>query len=87
MSTEKKPESPVVELVAASTHPPKINLHDASAIRREMAAVYREMRSGQIETADGTKLAYVLTQLSKMYELQVIEERLSALEESNENEH
>lgn len=83
MSTKKTHEQPIVELIPAPTRTPKINLHDAAAIRREMAQVYRDMRSGKLEAADGTKLAYVLTQLGKMYELQVVEERIQALEEAN----
>ena len=34
----------------------------------EMARVYRDMRAGRIDTADGTKLAYVLAQLGKLIE-------------------
>ena len=61
MSTKQTTDKPVVELVASPTHTPKINLHDAAHIRREMAAIYRDMRAGKIETQDGTRLAYVLT--------------------------
>lgn len=86
MSGKQKPEQPIVELVPAPAHLPKIDLRNASAIRREMAAIYRAMRSGEIETADGTKFCYVLVQLSKLYEMQVIEERLQALEEAATNE-
>lgn len=82
MSGKQTTEQAVVELVPAPAHLPKIDLRNAGAIRREMAAVYREMRGGNIETADGTKLAYVLTQIGKMYELEVIESRLNALEEA-----
>lgn len=62
--------------------PPKIDLRNAHAIRREMANVYRDMRCGNIATADGTKLAYVLEHLRKAYETAVIEERLVKLEKS-----
>ena len=60
--------------------PLKINLHDAHAIRREMASVYRDMRAGHIETSDGTKLAYVLSMMIKAYEAAVLEERLERME-------
>lgn len=82
MSGKQKPEQPIVELVPAPTHAPKIDLRNAGAIRREMGQVYRAMRSGEIETSDGTKLAYVLTQLGKMYEMEVLESRLNALEQA-----
>ena len=60
--------------------PPKINLHDASAIRREIASVYRDMRAGRIETADGTKLVYVLDVLRKANESELLASRLEILE-------
>lgn len=59
---------------------PKIDLNNATAIRRELAAVYRDMRAGRIESQEGTRLAYVLNMLRQAYETQVIEDRLTALE-------
>lgn len=66
------------ELVAAT--PTKIDLRNAHAIRRELANVYRDMRCGNIDTADGTKLAYVLDMVRKSYETAVLEERLEQIE-------
>ena len=60
--------------------PAKIDLRDAHAIRRELAAVYRDMRSGTIETQEGTRLAYVLDMIRKAYETSVIQERLELME-------
>jgi len=60
--------------------PGKIDLRDAHAIRRELAAVYRDMRKGAIEPQDGTRLAYVLDMLRKTYETAVLQERLEILE-------
>ena len=60
--------------------PPKIDLRDAQAIRRELARVYRDMRSGRIDTSDGTKLAYVLDMIRKAYETGILEERITQLE-------
>jgi hypothetical protein len=59
---------------------PKIDLHDARAIKRELASVYRDMRAGRIETQDGTRLAYVLDMIRKAYETSVLQERLEILE-------
>ena len=55
---------------------------DASVdvIRKEMAAVYRDMRAGRIDCNDGTRLAYVLDLLRKTHETNVMKERLGALE-------
>ena len=55
---------------------PKIDLRDSHAIRRELAAVYRDMRTRKIETTDGCKLAYVLDLIRKSYETGVLQERL-----------
>jgi hypothetical protein len=49
----------------ALTRSPKIELRSASAIRREMASVYRDMRTGRIEAQHGTRLVYVLEVLRK----------------------
>lgn len=59
---------------------PKIDLHDAHAIRRELASVYRDMRAGRIETQDGTRLAYVLDMVRKGYETSVLQDRLEIME-------
>ena len=58
----------------------KIDLHDSHAIRRELSAVYRDMRNNKIEISDGTKLAYTLNILLKAYETCVIENKLEAIQ-------
>jgi len=60
--------------------PPKIDLRDASAIRRELGSVYRDMRAKRIDPADGTKLAYVLDAIRKAYDSEVLQARLEILE-------
>lgn len=60
--------------------PPTIHLKTADDVRLEMAKVYRDMRQGRIDMADGTKLAYVLGQLNKAIETGIIEVRMEALE-------
>ncbi len=60
--------------------PSKINLHDAHAIRRELASVYRDMRSGKIEAQDGTRLAYVLNMMRQAYETGVLQDKLETIE-------
>lgn len=61
--------------------PPPINLHDIEAVRREMARVYRGMKTGMIETQDGTRLVYVLVQVAKLHEAVDLLRRLNKLEE------
>lgn len=60
---------------------PPVNLHDIEAVRREMARVYRAMKSRQIDTQDGTRLVYVLTQIAKLHESADLVRRLDRLEE------
>lgn len=62
----------------------KIDLATVDDVRLEMARTYREMKSGSIETSDGTKLVYVLCQIAKMIELYDIENRLTVLEKDHE---
>jgi hypothetical protein len=60
--------------------PSRIDLKTIDDVRVEMARVYRDMRAGRIDTADGTKLAYVLAQIGKLIESGELEKRMEALE-------
>ncbi len=62
------------------TRPKKVDLKSINDVRLEMANVYRQMKSGEIETSDGTKLVYVLGQIGKMIEVHEIEKRIELLE-------
>jgi len=57
----------------------KIDLHDSHAIRRELASVYRDMRSGKVEMADGTKLGFMLNLLLKAYETCELKKQLDEI--------
>ena len=63
---------------------PKIDLRDAHAIRRELGSVYRAMRSGQIQTQDGTRLAYVLDLLRRAVETSDLQDRIASIEKQFE---
>lgn len=86
MSGKKTAENLVVQVIPAPPHPPKIDLHNSSAIRREMASVYRDMRSGSLPAADGTKLVYVLSQLGEALERDLLEKRIEELEKQNDDD-
>lgn len=58
----------------------KIDLHDSHAIRRELGAVYRDMRGGKLEMQDGTKLGYMLNLLLKAYETCDLEKKLDSIQ-------
>jgi hypothetical protein len=68
----------------APTPPAKIDLHDARAIRRELASVYRDARAGIIEVQDATRLGYLLDLLRKAYETDVLQSRLELVERTLE---
>lgn len=63
--------------------PPKlkrVKLGNIKAIRAELAAVYRAVRRGEMDTGTGTRLTYILTQLANLTMDSQIEERLNELE-------
>lgn len=68
--------APKVEVLPA----PRLNLHDLESVRREMAKVYRDMRTNVIDTQDGTRLVYVLGEIRKMFEVIELERRITELE-------
>ena len=60
--------------------PPRLNLSTSEDVRREMAKVYREARTRQIEPSEATKLVFILTQILKAHEQFVLEQRIAELE-------
>ena len=80
ISDDKQPETIDGKSGKLLPTPSRIDLKTIDDVRLEMARVYREMKSGIIETADGTKLAYVLAQIGKLIETHEIEKRIEALE-------
>ena len=60
--------------------PPKIKLNEIEDVRREMATIYRMARAGKMDVTDVGKLAYVLSGIGKLIEMEQIERRISALE-------
>lgn len=65
----------------------RLPLKSVEDVRREMARVYRDMRSNRLDRADGCKLAYVLSSLGKLIELSDLERRISILEGRDPNEN
>ena len=68
-----------VEVLEAPT--PRLNLSTSEDVRREMARVYREARSRQIEPSEATKLVFILTQILRAHEQVVLEGRITQLEQ------
>ncbi len=57
----------------------KIDLHNLTAIRREMNSVYRDARNGIIEDAQGSRFIYMLNAIAKVYESEVLEADLKEI--------
>lgn len=82
ISDDNLPEVIEAKRETVTPTPCRIDLKTIDDIRLEMARVYREMRSNQIEAQQGTKLVYVLSAIGKLIELHEIEKRITALEEN-----
>ena len=59
----------------------RYNLATLEGLRREMCAIYRRTRDGKIDTPDGSRLVFMLSQIGKVLELVEIEKRLARLED------
>ena len=60
---------------------PQLKLASLEDCRREMARVYRDARTGMTDTANASRLVYMLTSIAKMIEIGQLEQRLTILEE------
>ena len=60
---------------------PQLKLATIEDCRREMARVYRDARTGMTDTANASRLVYMLTSIAKMIEIGQLEQRLTILEE------
>jgi hypothetical protein len=58
----------------------KIDLHDAHAIRREMARVYRDAREGRLATQEATRFIYILDSIRKAYECSQLQQQIESIE-------
>ena len=61
--------------------PRRIDLSTLKDVRLELAAVYRKMDSGEIESQDGTRRAYVLKTIHDVIVSAELERRIDELEE------
>jgi len=63
----------------------RAKLDSLGDVKREMAKVYREARSGLLDVADSTKLVWVLQAVGKVIESSDLEKRIEILEGKNDN--
>jgi hypothetical protein len=57
-----------------------IDLATLTDVRREMSRIYRDMHNRRIDTQDGTRMTYALSQIAKLIELADMQPRLEAIE-------
>ena len=82
---KKATDCPVVHegQLLRSVPTPQLKLATIEDVRREMARVYREARTGLSDTANSSRLVYMLTSIAKMIEIGQLEQRITILEENN----
>lgn len=59
----------------------KAQLNSLQGVRTEMARVYRDAESGKRDSAEASKLVYILSQIGRVLEVVEIETRLRLLED------
>lgn len=62
----------------------KAQLNCLEGVRREMARVYRDAEEGRRDSAEASKLVYILAQIGRVLEVVEIETRLKALESASD---
>jgi len=65
---------------AIAPTPRRFRLNSLNGVQREMQAVYRLVRTGQMESSEGSKLVYMLAQLGKVTLDSCLEDRVKELE-------
>jgi hypothetical protein len=87
----KKPDARRPETLDGATGKPdptprRIDLSTLRDVRLELAALYRRMDSGELESQDGTRRAYVLRIIQDVIVSAELERRLIELEERHEEQ-
>lgn len=77
-----KTPAPLGVETAAEQAPPRLRLKltTGEEVRRELARLYREGKSGQRDVSDVSRLANVLSLLSRAIEVEELERRINELE-------
>ena len=83
MTVKKATNPPVIHegQVLTVIPTPQLKLATIEDCRREMARVYRDARTATTDTADASRLVYMLTSIAKMIEIGQLEQRITLLEE------
>jgi len=80
--TDKQQQAVEGEVIVSNPTPAKLRprLANIKDVRREIAAVYKEARTGVIPTQEATRLVYMLIALGNMIKDSELEQRISELE-------
>jgi hypothetical protein len=90
VNKEKSPAAINNGTGGAEPHPPpdkkryRAKLDSVGDVKHEVARIYREARSGLLDTQDATKLVWCLQALGKIIEVSELERRIEALEGKHE---
>jgi hypothetical protein len=87
MLHNETPDEPHAIVVRDKPSPRRINLDSLENVRREVARLYREARSGLLPLTDATRLAFLLQVLAKLHEVTTLEKRIDALEAAHGEAH
>lgn len=79
-SDKKRPETIDAKTGTPDPAPRRIDLSTLRDVRLELAAVYRKMDIGAIESQDGTRRAYVLKTIHDVIVSAELEKRIEELE-------
>lgn len=86
MTDEKRDNVPAQTVAVTGelldpTPRPRSRLTTIREVRREMAKVYAEARTGELRTDVATRLVYILTQISNLIRDSELEQRVQQLEQ------
>lgn len=82
MRTQNEPEpTPDTSFRRTPTPTHRLALSSLAGIRREMAKVYSDSRSGSLPTPDGSRLIFMLSKIGELVSECDLEKRIQALEE------
>ena len=56
--------------MSSPIHPTNSRLNTMSAVRRELARLYRDCRTGRVPVSEGSRLTYMLMSLGRLIEME-----------------
>ena len=81
MNNKSKPNALPGEYIAAKKDA-RLDLSTIGDVRRELATVYRDARSGRVPTGDASRLAFILRQIVDMHIAEDLETKIALLEKA-----